>query len=169
MRWFRVSLVVSTVLLASCAALPETDNPAVGSSTPSGGTNGRAVEVVRIVDGDTIVVAIGGTRGTKVRLIGIDTPERGDCMFKAATERMRALVEGKSVRLERDVSETDRYGRLLRYVYAGDTFVNAAMVREGFANAATFPPDVAHAMEFVALERIARDARRGLWAGGCAA
>jgi endonuclease YncB( thermonuclease family) len=125
------------------------------------------VGVVRVVDGDTIVVAIGGPRGTKVRLIGIDTPERGRCFFEAATQRMRALVEGKQVRLTKDVSETDRYGRLLRYVYVGSLFVNDAMVREGYANAATFPPDVAHATEFIALARVARLARRGLWAGGC--
>jgi len=88
-------------------------------------------------------------------------------MFSTATERMRALVAGKRVRLVRDVSQTDRYGRLLRYVYAGDIFVNAVMVSEGYANAATYPPDVAHAAEFAALERSARIAKRGLWAGGC--
>jgi micrococcal nuclease len=99
----------------------------------------------------------------------MDTPERNQCLFGAATQRMRALVEGKRVLLVRDVSETDRYGRLLRYVYVGDVFVNAAMVSEGYATAATFPPDVAHAREFVSLERSARAARRGLWAGGCAA
>lgn len=123
---------------------------------------------MRVVDGDTIVAAIGGPRGTKVRLIGIDTPERDECFYRAATERMRALVDGKHVRLVRDVSETDRYGRLLRYVYVGDVFVNAILVSEGFANAATYPPDVAHALEFVKLERVARAAKRGLWAGGCA-
>jgi micrococcal nuclease len=104
-----------------------------------------------------------------VRLIGIDTPERDRCFFEAATQRMRALVGGKRVRLDRDVSETDRYGRLLRYVYSGTTFVNSAMVREGYASAATYPPDVAHAVEFVALQRAARVAKRGLWGGGCPA
>lgn len=123
--------------------------------------------MVRVVDGDTIVVGIGGARGTKVRLIGIDTPERDECFYRAATMKMRSLVEGKRVRLVRDVSETDRFGRLLRYVYIGDVFVNAAMVSEGFASAATYPPDVAHAIGFVRLERAARAAKRGLWAGGC--
>jgi micrococcal nuclease len=121
-----------------------------------------------VVDGDTIVVAIGGSRGTKVRLIGIDTPERDRCMYRTATERMRALVGGRRVRLVRDVSNVDRYGRLLRYVYVGDVFVNAAMVADGFAVTLTIPPDVAHASEFVSLQRRAREARRGLWAGGCA-
>ncbi len=120
-----------------------------------------------MVDGDTIVVALGGAGGTKVRLIGIDTPERDDCLFAAATERMRALVGGRSVKLVRDVSETDRYGRLLRYVYVGSEFINATMVSEGFASAATYPPDVAHALELVALERAARLAKRGLWSKKC--
>jgi micrococcal nuclease len=125
------------------------------------------VAVQRVVDGDTIVVALGGPRGTKVRLIGIDTPERDECLYRAAANRMRALVDGRSVRLVRDVSETDRYGRLLRYVYVGTRSVNATMVSEGFAAAATYPPDVAHALEFVALERKARLAGRGLWSKKC--
>jgi micrococcal nuclease len=159
----RIASLAALLALFACASPSGTTSQR--TTVPAGGE----VAVVRIVDGDTIAVAIGGPRGTKVRLIGIDTPERGDCMFHAATERMRALVEGRNVRLVRDVSETDRYGRLLRYVYVGRTFVNAALVTEGFANAATFPPDVAHAREFVALERVARAARRGLWAGGCPA
>jgi endonuclease YncB( thermonuclease family) len=161
-----IILVALAAALVSCAVPAKTENLAPEGSTLQGMDG---VSVVRVVDGDTIVVAIGGARGTKVRLIGIDTPERGDCMFDAATQRMRALVEGQRVRLVRDVSETDRYGRLLRYVFVGDRFVNALMVSEGFANAATYPPDVAHARDFVALERVARAARRGLWAGGCAA
>jgi micrococcal nuclease len=152
----RLTIALLAFALVGCVA-PVSPRSALSDETA----------VVRVVDGDTIVVAIGGARGTKVRLIGIDTPERDRCFFEAATQRMRALVEGKSVRLDRDVSETDRYGRLLRYVYRGTTFVNAVMVREGFANAATYPPDVAHASEFVALARAARIAKRGLWAGGC--
>jgi endonuclease YncB( thermonuclease family) len=157
-------LILLVLSLAACVApaVPSSDAPVPG------GSPGGDVDVVRVVDGDTIVVAIGGTRGTKVRLIGIDTPERARCFFGAATQRMRALVEGKRVRLTKDVSETDRYGRLLRYVYAGATFVNAVMIREGYANAATYPPDVAHSLEFVALERAARLEKRGLWGGGCA-
>ena len=168
----KLSLVLLVLALSACLA------PATPSSEPSDTPNTPAstsvappstgVAVVRVVDGDTIVVAIGGPRGTKVRLIGIDTPERNECFFRAATERMRALVEGKRVRLLPDISETDRYGRLLRYMYVGNVFVNALMVSDGFANAATYPPDVAHAAEFVNLERVARIAKRGLWAGGCA-
>jgi micrococcal nuclease len=132
-------------------------------------TRGEEAAVVRVVDGDTIVVAVDAGRDAKVRLIGIDTPERDECMYREATERMRALVAGTQVQLVRDVSETDRNGRLLRYVYVVDTFVNATMVSEGFAAAATYPPDVAHALEFIGLERVARLAKRGLWSGNCGA
>lgn len=121
-----------------------------------------AAEVTRVIDGDTIEASIDGSL-RRVRYIGIDTPERIECYFQEATMRNAALVEGKSVRLERDVSETDRYGRLLRYVYVGDLFVNAELVREGYAAAATVPPDVRHADLFRRLAREAREAERGLW------
>jgi micrococcal nuclease len=175
-RSARVAALAATLALsAACASLPgpgaQDGTPASTIEPSSEATSlGAAgdVGVVRVVDGDTIVVAIGGPKGTKVRLIGIDTPERDHCYFGQATDRMRSLVEGRRVRLQRDVSETDRYGRLLRYVYVGKIFVNAIMVSEGFAAAATYPPDVAHAGEFIALERAARLARRGLWGPACA-
>lgn len=131
----------------------------------------ETVQVVRVIDGDTVELE-GGRR---VRYIGIDTPEVGDargilaCFGKEATEENKRLVEGKAVRLEKDISETDRYGRLLRYVYisspAGE-FVNDYLVRQGFAKAATFPPDVTHQEQFLEAEREAREQGRGLW-GGC--
>jgi micrococcal nuclease len=129
--------------------------------------------VVRVVDGDTIEVEIGGRRHT-VRYIGIDTPEVGDprrpvmCYGEEASRRNRQLVEGRTVLLEKDVSETDRYGRLLRYVWADGVFVNAALVREGYARVYTVPPDVRYAELFRRLEREAREAGRGLW-GACPA
>ena len=95
----------------------------------------------------------------------MDTPERGDYFFSEATEANRALVEGQQVILVKDVSETDRYGRLLRYIYLENgTFVNAELVRQGYAVIATFPPDVRHQELFLELEREAREAGRGLWA-----
>jgi len=118
--------------------------------------------VTRIIDGDTIEVDIAGRIYT-VRYIGINTPETDQAGGSEATEVNRQLVEGQVVQLDKDVSETDRYDRLLRYVYAGDLFVNAELVRRGYAQAATYPPDVAHADLFVQLEREAREAGRGLW------
>lgn len=127
--------------------------------------------VVHVVDGDTIDVLAGGRR-VRVRYIGINAPESVDprrpveCFGREAAAKNKELVDGKVVRLERDVSETDRYGRLLRYVYVGDLFVNAELVRLGYAQAVTYPPDVKYQELFLALEREAREAGRGLW-GAC--
>lgn len=125
------------------------------------------VTVRRVIDGDTIELA----SGARVRYIGIDTPEMSgprECYATEATAKNRELVEGKRVALRKDVSETDRYGRLLRYVYlpTGE-MVNATLVREGYAVTSTFPPDVMFADLFVELEREAREAARGLWGPAC--
>uniref|UniRef100_UPI002ADD3D9C thermonuclease family protein n=1 Tax=Thermoflexus sp. TaxID=1969742 RepID=UPI002ADD3D9C len=126
---------------------------------------GRPVQqarLVRVLDGDTIEVEIEG-RAYRVRYIGVNTPERGQPFYAEATAANRALLEGKPLRLVRDVSETDRYGRLLRYVFAGEVFVNRALVEGGYAQAMTVPPDVSCAEAFRAAEREARSAGRGLW------
>jgi len=124
---------------------------------------GEIGAVTRVVDGDTIHVGLSD-RDWSVRLIGINTPETGQYYFEEAKDKMEELVGGKAVLLKKDVSETDRYGRLLRYVYLGDLFVNAEMVKEGYAQAATYPPDVKYADLFVSLEREARENGLGLWA-----
>lgn len=145
--------------------------------------------VARVVDGDTIELA----DGNRVRYIGIETPELVhprkpiECFASEAMVRNQELVEGKIVRLERDISDRDRYGRLLRYVFhladsasvavttsaeeaasseAGGgewIMVNLKLVEEGYASVATFPPDVKYADEFTAAERRARETGRGLW------
>jgi micrococcal nuclease len=128
--------------------------------------------VTRIVDGDTIEVEIDDER-YKVRYIGIDTPESVDprreveCFGKEASERNRELVEGKTVGLEKDVSETDAFGRLLRYVWLDGRLVNARLVTEGFALASTYPPDVRYAELFSQLQSEARTAGLGLWGAAC--
>lgn len=147
-------------------------------SRGSGGTTtatSRPVEgqatVTRVVDGDTIVVDVGG-RTEKVRLIGIDTPETKDprkpvqCYGKEASERTEALLpKGTAVRLERDVELRDRYGRLLAYVFRwrDGLFVNLELARGGYAQVLTIPPNVANADKFVAAVADARRAGRGLW------
>lgn len=127
---------------------------------------GEQVETVlatRVIDGDTIEVE-GGKR---VRYIGVDTPEVGDCYASEATIKNREIVLNKQVRLEKDVSETDRYGRLLRYVWVGDKMVNEALVQQGYAQVATYPPDVKYQDRFSSTERQARDADLGLWGSTC--
>ncbi len=116
-------------------------------------------EVERVIDGDTIVIE----GGEKVRFIGIDTPERGEFYYKEATDYMKSLVENKKVRLEKDVSERDRYGRLLRHVYVDDIWINAKMIKEGYARFVTFPPDVSHVEKFRKLEKEAKENKKGLW------
>ena len=123
--------------------------------------------VTRVVDGDTIVI----DTGEKVRYIGMNTPESVDprrpvqCFGKEASEYNKQLVTGKKVRLVKDVSETDKYGRLLRYVYLEDgTFVNEKLVRDGYASVMTIPPDVQLSNIINAAEREARADRRGFWA-----
>ena len=128
--------------------------------------------MTRVVDGDTIDVLVGGNT-YRVRYIGVDTPETVDprspvqCYGREASERNRQLVEGKTVELEKDVSETDKYGRLLRYVWVGGEMVNATLVREGYAMAITYPPDVKYQELFLGLQQEARDAGLGLWGPAC--
>ncbi len=112
-----------------------------------------------VIDGDTLELATK----ERVRLIGIDTPEKGEMFYEEAKAKLKELIESKEVRLEKDVSEKDRYGRLLRYVYVEDTFVNLEMVRQGYAKVSTYSPDVRHAEEFRAAEREARENKRCLW------
>ncbi|GIV84639.1 MAG: hypothetical protein KatS3mg052_1646 [Candidatus Roseilinea sp.] len=129
--------------------------------------SGEAGAVVkRAVDGDTIVVEINGQE-YRVRYIGVDAPEstsRQECYGKQAAHHNQSLVEGKVVRLERDVNDTDRYGRLLRYVYLpSGEMVNEVLIRDGYALARSFPPDVKYQDRLKAAEREARRQRRGLW------
>lgn len=161
--------------IAACSGVPVAPAPAVPAAAPvpgyTPGPGAVRAPVVRVVDGDTIIVLLDG-RERRVRYIGVNTPESADprrevqCFGKEAAARNQALVGGKTVWLEKDVSETDQYGRLLRYVSVDGKLVNAELVREGYARVVTYPPDVRHAEWFRALEREAREARRGLW-GQC--
>jgi micrococcal nuclease len=131
--------------------------------------------VVRTVDGDTVWVRLAGGV-EKVRYIGIDTPEvhhptRGEEPGgRAATEINRGLVGERPVRLEPDVQLRDRYGRLLAYVWVKradgvEVMVNAELVRLGYAQVMTVPPNVRHAEMFRKLAAEAREHHRVLWAG----
>ena len=135
--------------------------PTLGDGLPAG--SGLA-QVTNVIDGDTIDVRFND-RLYRVRYIGIDTPETGKDLWDLATARNRALVTGKTVQLELDVSETDRYGRLLRYVYLPDgSLVNEILVREGLARVMPYPPDTAQDKRLQAAEAWARDRKLGIWA-----
>jgi micrococcal nuclease len=124
--------------------------------------------VTRVVDGDTIVVRLG-TASEKVRYIGVNTPEihhpgkGAEPGGREAAAANKALVHGKHVRLEFDVRSRDRHGRLLAYVWVGEIMVNAELVRRGYAQVMTVPPNVRHQELFLKLQRDARDRGRGLW------
>lgn len=125
------------------------------------------VTVTRVIDGDTIEVSTG----QRVRYIGIDTPESVDprtavqCFGVEASSANRTLVQGKAVRLEKDISETDRYGRLLRYIWLGDILVNDYLVRQGFARSSSYPPDIKYQEQFRQAEAEAQAGNLGMWAG----
>ncbi len=129
----------------------------------------NSVYVKRVIDGDTVEIE----NGSRVRYIGIDTPEmsrkkdqKDECFAREATQKNRDLVEGKHVRLEKDVSETDTYGRLLRYVYVGEEMVNEILVKDGYAYAVTFPPDVRFETLFRESQRQAKIEKQGMWNAG---
>lgn len=148
---------------------------ALGACAPSATSAPSAspglATVVRPVDGDTLVVEIGGQR-EDVRLIGIDTPESVaqdrpiECFGPEAKARTAELLPaGTAVRLERDVEARDRYGRLLAYVIRADDglFVNLALVEEGYAESNEYRPNVAHQAQLDASEEEAQAEGRGLW------
>lgn len=152
----RKLLILLILLAASCT---------MGAPTSTNPITGETARVTRVIDGDTIDVQIDGV-GYRVRYIGINTPESDEVCYREATNANAALVDGKTVTLVKDVSETDVYGRLLRYVYVGGEFVNADLVRAGWAENAEYPPDTAHAAEFRGLESAARQANVGCHPSG---
>lgn len=149
-----------TAVLAACGGGESVEPAAESLVVPDGET----AEVLDVIDGDTIEVDING-RIYRLRYIGVDTPETDEPFYEEATAANRKLVEGQTLTLVKDVSETDQYGRLLRYVYLSDgTFVNAELIRLGMARLVTFPPDVAQQEQFAQLQTEARESGAGLWA-----
>ena len=134
-------IVISILLLSSSCQVP------------------GIVKVIQVIDGDTVIIE----GGHHVRYIGIDAPEKGEAYYLEATEINKELIEGKIVRLEKDITEKDNYGRLLRYAYVDDTFVNAEIVRLGYAFAKPYPPDIKYQPYLEAMEMEAKMTKRGIW------
>lgn len=147
------------------------DGPPDGGRTREAGAELRA-EVLRVVDGDTVEVSIEGGGPEDVRYIGVDTPESVkpdtpvECFAKEAAARNRELVESERVRLELGAEPRDRFGRLLAYVFVGDTLINAALVEDGYARTLEIPPNTERAERFERLQREAARENVGLW-GAC--
>jgi micrococcal nuclease len=161
----------SSAVLAATVAASVLGATACGPfAAQSGGSFGSEIRtVVRVVDGDTIIVS----PKERIRLIGVDAPESVapnqavECMGRESSRFLAELLpKGTEVRLGFDVEREDRYGRTLAYVWVTTTgvFVNAELVGRGFAQPLTIPPNIAHADEIADLARAARQADRGLWA-----
>ena len=137
--------------------------------TPTAMPQEEIVVVGRVVDGDTIDLK----DGRRVRYIGINTPELStetkptECYAQKAFEKNALLVKDKPIRIRRDVSDMDAYGRLLRYVWVDDTFVNEYLVKEGYAHIMTIAPDVTYAALLKDGQSHAKQLSLGLWGAGC--
>jgi len=167
------AILVGLLALGCRPAATVSPVPASDVSPPTGPTRAtERAQVIRVVDGDTIIVALAG-REERLRYIGIDAPEsvRPDSPVEPfgpeAAAANAAMVGGREVLLERDVSDRDEFGRLLRYVWLasadGPLLVNFELVVRGYAEPITIPPDVRYAALFRAAARAAREAGRGLW------
>lgn len=136
-------------------------------------SNQEFYSIKKFVDGDTFWVDDGSRKGLKLRLIGINSPEprayfgrEKEPYGKAASSHMIELIGSSQVRLEFDVDSLDQYGRTLAYVFLEDgTFINKQMVEDGYAQIATYPPNVKYIEEFIRAERKARETKSGLWSG----
>lgn len=173
--WFGQTPSVAP-LESDSAPLVEASPPIATNSAVIGaviGIEGERALVTKVIDGDTIVVNDKST----VRFIGVDTPETVDprrpvgCFGKEASNEAKQLLSGQEIILQKDVSDTDKYGRSLRYIFLpleNDRllFVNDYLVREGFAKVLTYPPDVKYNEQFRQAEKEAKESKRGLW-GKC--
>jgi len=153
-------------------------NGAVGSAEGSDGEDAQdgsrpadavPATVKRVVDGDTLVVDLGGVE-ERVRLIGIDTPEsvhpdasRNVPYGEVASAYTKSRLDGQSVALEFDVEERDQYGRLLAYIWIGDELFNETLVLEGHAQVSTYPPNVRYVELFTSAQNAARETEKGVW------
>ncbi|MCX8031934.1 MAG: thermonuclease family protein [Thermoleophilia bacterium] len=154
--------VTTTVSLATTTDQATEHSLATTTSVDRG--QGRLTgRVLEVVDGDTLVVAVKGVGNEKVRLIGIDAPERDERFYTESKRELARLVSGKTVGLETDVEERDRYGRLLAYVWLGDVLVNAELVRSGVVTLYTIPPNVRYVELLEAAQEEAQAAGRGMW------
>lgn len=144
---------------STSAGLPDR-GPAAPQTAP--------VELIRISDGDTLVVRMPEGGEERVRYIGIDSPELDDDRGygERASAHNARLLQAGPLRLQLDLEARDRFGRVLAYVWAGEVFVNRQMVADGYAYVSTHPPNVRYEGELVRAQREARDAGRGLWGSG---
>lgn len=163
-KWLAGLLII---IISIGGALYQAGSDSNSETVPESGPN--LVEVVRVIDGDTIVV----DRDTEVRLIGVDAPESGECFFQESRDALAELIEGKNVELKKDVSGMDDFGRLLRYVflpsdseYRDDLFVNKYLLDEGYADVLPLSQDRIYRRLLTSGRNEAITKRKGMW-GAC--
>ncbi|MFH1601797.1 MAG: thermonuclease family protein [Candidatus Shapirobacteria bacterium] len=115
--------------------------------------------VIRVIDGDTILLE----NGQVIRYLGVDTPEINHCFAKEATQENQELVLGKLVKLEKDITQKDDYGRLLRYVWVNNQMINQILLNNGFGKKLLIPPDLKYRDLFSSAQEYAQENNLGLW------
>jgi micrococcal nuclease len=163
MKFFTLILLLAGLIYS---ALVEVENEVVDSRVGESET----VSLVRVVDGDTIVVKTNGEQKT-IRYIGIDTPEpyrdgEPACFSEQSSRRNKELLNGGEIKLVSGREELDRYDRLLRYVFVDNQFINETLIAEGYAKSLTISPNTKYATRFKGLEKEAKAQGLGLW-GEC--
>lgn len=158
------AIVVLTVAI-TLRVRPDGGNTSTSGEVGNAKQDAPTVRVTRVVDGDTVDVCCPQAR---VRLLGIDTPERGEWLFQEATAMTARMTSGQAVRMERCEEEEDQYGRLLRHLFVGERHVNRELVAAGLARAYIFSLRLnpCYAGDLLAAEGAAQRQRIGLWERG---
>lgn len=154
--------VISALLVGSCAPADHANQLPAGLTPLYSPSNGTLAEVTRVPDGDSLVVLLNGVE-EKVRLIGINAPEQDECLGPESGEALRDLLDGTTVLLEADQESTDKYGRLLRYVWIDDVLANRLQVVTGLAIAREFPPNTDRQQLLDEAEDLASGHMLGIW------
>ena len=163
---------IKTVILITLALIVSylDSKGLINLQTTNKQSSNNKIVVSKVIDGDTVDL----NTGQRVRYIGIDTPEinygkKSECFAQEAKEFNKSLVDKKEIKIEKDISDKDKFGRVLRYVYIEDEatssaiFVNEYLVRKGYAIVSTYPPDIKYIDDLLNAQREARENNRGLW------
>ncbi len=169
MKKSKIGGLASVLLLLTFIVLNGTDLFPDNKGSEETREQSKAYQVVRVVDGDTIIIDMDGTR-ERVRLIGLDTPEsaladeeQNEPYGEIAAEFTKERLEGESVTLEYDRDQRDGYDRILAYVYVDGNMFNKTLIEEGHAESVAYPPNLRYQEEFDNLEAEAKVNQRGMW------